>query len=217
MFTGLIESQGAVRELRRVSGGARLGIATTIPANELQLGESIAVNGACLTVVEFGDGYFVADVSPETLERTTLGRLLPRSMVNLERALRLGDRLGGHLVSGHIDTVGEVVTRRRDANAIRFSIRLPDPFLPYLVAKGSVAIDGISLTVNQVGAGGFDVAIIPHTLEQTTLADLQVGGQVNIEVDILAKYVERLLGSRTAGPAKGGGVDLELLAKHGFV
>jgi riboflavin synthase len=217
MFTGLIETVGSVRALKRVGGGGRLSIAASLAARELQLGESIAVNGACLTVVEFGDGYFVADVSPETLERTTLATLAPRSRVNLERALCLGDRLGGHLVSGHIDTVAEVVERRQDANAIRFTFRLPNEFLPYLVEKGSVAIDGISLTVNQVAAETFSVAIIPHTLELTTLAALQVGGRANVEVDILAKYVERLLGTRMAPPAKRSGVDFDLLAKHGFV
>lgn len=217
MFTGLIETVGSVRTLKRVGGGGRLSIAASLSARELQLGESIAVNGACLTVVEFGEGYFVADVSPETLERTTLTTLAPRSKVNLERALRLGDRLGGHLVSGHIDAVAEVVERRQDANAIRFTFRLPNEFLSYLVEKGSVAIDGISLTVNQVGTEVFSVAIIPHTLEQTTLADLQTGGRVNVEVDILAKYVERLLGTRVTPPPKRSGVDLDLLAKHGFV
>ena len=210
MFTGLIEDLGAVRELRPAGTGGRLSVTTGIPAGDLVLGESIAVNGVCLTVVSIGRDSFVADVSPETLERSTLGRLAAGSRVNLERALRLGDRLGGHLVSGHIDGTGEILGRVREANAVRFAIRTR-----YVVAKGSIAVDGISLTVNGVGGDRFEVAVIPHTLEVTTLQGRQAGDRVNLEVDIIGKYVERLLGPQQASGA--GGLALETLAKHGFL
>lgn len=216
MFTGLIEDLGTVRELRKNADSVRLKVATSIPMGEIELGESIAVNGICLTVVAFGDGMFAADVSPETVYRSTLAALVPGSRVNLERALRLGARLGGHLVSGHVDAVGSVVALVRDGNAQRLTFRLPAEINRYVVEKGSVAIDGISLTVNSVTDDTFSVAIIPHTLAETTLKDRQVGSQVNIETDIIGKYVERLLGraprEETRSP-----VDLDFLAKHGFL
>ena len=216
MFTGLIEDLGTVRELRPAGSGARLTVATAIPGSELVLGESIAVNGICLTVVAIEGGAFTADVSPESLQRSTLGRLTAGNRVNLERALRLGDRLGGHLVSGHIDGTGEIVNRSTDGNAVRFTIRCGKEWGRYIVPKGSVAIDGISLTVNQVGADRFDVSIIPHTLGLTTLKDRQPGAQINLEVDVIGKYVERLLGPRDAA-GEGGGLALQTLAKHGFL
>jgi riboflavin synthase len=216
MFTGLIEDLGTVRELRQGSESIRLTVATGLPMAELQLGESIAVNGICLTVVSFGGGLFCADVSPETLARTSLGGLAPGARVNLERALRLSDRLGGHLVSGHVDGLAAITERRRDANAIRFAFSLPAAVSRYLVEKGSVAIDGISLTVNSVGAESFSVAVIPHTLEMTTLKEKSVGARVNIEVDIIGKYVERLMGGRGQGSEKNP-LSLDFLAKHGFL
>lgn len=215
MFTGLIEDLGTVRELRSAGTGGRLSVTTGIPAGELVLGESIAVNGVCLTVVSIGRDSFTADVSPETLEHSTLGRLAAGSRVNLERALRLGDRLGGHLVSGHIDGTGEIVGRVREANAVRFAIRAGEALTRYVVAKGSIAVDGISLTVNGVDGNRFELAVIPHTLEVTTLQGRQAGDQVNLEVDIIGKYVERLLGPGQASGA--GGLALETLAKHGFL
>lgn len=216
MFTGLIEDLGTVRELRKGTAGARLSVATAIPMAELVLGESIAVNGICLTVTSFGGGSFTADVSPETLDRSNLSALLPGSRVNLERALRLGDRLGGHWVSGHVDAVGILEQLQRDGNAWRLGFRLPAEINRYLVEKGSVAIDGISLTVNSVGAETFSVAIIPHTLALTTLKEAKVGAQVNIETDILGKYVDRLFGRSPRGENRPP-VDLEFLAKHGFL
>ncbi|MDY0267841.1 riboflavin synthase [Trichloromonas sp.] len=216
MFTGLIEDLGTVRELRKGAAGARLTVATAIPMEELALGESIAVNGICLTVTGFGGGSFTADVSPETLGRSSLGGLLPGNRVNLERALRLGDRLGGHWVSGHVDAVGILEERRLDGNAWRLTFRLPAEVNRYVVEKGSVAIDGISLTVNSVGDETFSVAIIPHTLEMTTLKESRAGMRVNIETDILGKYVERLLG-RSPRDETRAAVDLEFLAKHGFL
>jgi len=216
MFTGLIEDLGTVRELRKGNDSARLSVATAIPMDELELGASIAVNGICLTVTNFGGGSFTADVSPETLSRSNLGALLPGSRVNLERALRLGDRLGGHWVSGHVDAVGTLKQAQRDGNAWRLTFRLPTEVNRYVVEKGSVAIDGISLTVNSVGDETFSVAIIPHTLALTTLKEAKVGARVNIETDILGKYVERLLGRSPRSESRAP-VDLEFLAKHGFL
>jgi riboflavin synthase len=216
MFTGLIQDVGTVKELRKGSERCQLTIATALPMVELTRGESIAVNGACLTVVAFGGGVFTADVSPETLDRTTLGELAPGDSVNLERALRLCDRLGGHMVSGHIDGVGTITARRREANAVLFAIRVAPEVARFIVEKGSVAIDGISLTVNAVDADSFTLTIIPETLAATTLGDRQSGARINIETDLIGKYVERLLHpvSATSGRAA---VDLDFLAKHGFL
>lgn len=214
MFTGLIEGVGTVVELRRGGDLASLCVATDLPVGEFSLGESIAVNGACLTVTSFGGGRFTADVSPETLARTTLGSLARGSRVNLERALRLCDRLGGHLVTGHVDGVARVVERSRQGQSWCFVFQFDETLLRLLVEKGSVAIDGISLTVNEVAGERFAVMIIPHTLERTTLANRQVGDPVNIETDLLGKYVARLLAGDSA---KASGVTLELLAKSGFL
>lgn len=216
MFTGLIEDLGTVRDLRKGADNVRITVVTGIPMEELVLGESIAVNGICLTVVTFGGGTFAADVSPETLERTNLGELVPGCSVNLERALRLSDRLGGHLVSGHVDAVATVVERSQDRNAVRFTFRMPTDANRYVIEKGSVAIDGISLTVNARSEETFAVAIIPHTLAMTTLEDKGVGARVNIETDIIGKYVERLLPGAEGGPERKP-MGLEFLAKHGFV
>nr|WP_320051046.1 riboflavin synthase [uncultured Desulfuromonas sp.] len=215
MFTGLIEDVGTIRELRHGASSVQLSVATSIPMTEIALGDSIAVNGICLTVIRFGNGAFVADVSPETLGCTNLGGLAPGSSVNLERALKLSDRLGGHLVSGHVDDVAIVTERRPDGNAIRFTFHLAPHTLRYVVPKGSITIDGISLTVNDVTDETFSVAIIPHSLEQTTLKNVQVGGRVNIETDIIARYVEKLLGQAPA--AQGGSLTLEHLARNGFM
>jgi riboflavin synthase len=214
MFTGLIEDVGTLLELRRGADAASVTVATALPTAELRLGDSIAVNGVCLTVTACGDSRFTADVSPETLLKTTLGALPRGARVNLERALRLCDRLGGHLVSGHVDGMARIVERTRQGNAWRFAFQLEAELVRLLVAKGSVAIDGISLTVNEVGAERFTVMIIPHTLGQTTLADRQVGEPVNVETDLIGKYVARLLGGSGAPNA---GVTLDLLAKSGFL
>jgi riboflavin synthase len=215
MFTGLIEDLGTLRELRTSADQARLTVATGLPMAELALGESIAVNGVCLTVTTFGDGFFSADVSPETLNRSTLGHLMRGSRVNLERALRLTDRLGGHLVTGHIDGRARIIERRQDGNAWRLRFQAGPAVAELLVAKGSVAIDGISLTVNEVSGETFALAVIPHTLALTTLQERKVGDEVNVETDLIGKYVARFM--QNGVPGKAQGVTLDLLAKHGFM
>lgn len=220
MFTGLIEDVGLVRDISRRHDGARLTVATALPVATMKLGESIAVNGACLTVIDFCDGSFSADISLETLSCSTLAGLRNGFRVNLERALRLGDRLGGHLVSGHVDGVASLVDKRRDGNAVRMTFRLPLENLQYLVAKGSVAIDGVSLTVNQITGEGFSVAIIPHSLAHTTLDDCKIGQSVNIETDLIAKYVQRLFPGHVDNPrsvSTQSKLDVDMLAKHGYL
>jgi len=197
MFTGLIEGVGrlAARELR--GGDARLRIAVgSLPFADVQLGESIAVNGVCLTVVGFDDTSFEADASTETLALTTLGQLAPGRAVNLERAMRPTDRLGGHLVSGHVDGLGHVLQVREDARAQRWRFGASSALLRYIAAKGSICIDGVSLTVNAVDAAEFEVALVPHTIAHTAFAQTAVGDAVNLEVDLVARYVERLLQAR---------------------
>ncbi len=216
MFTGLIETLGSLRSIYRGGENCRLTVDSKLPAKNLALGESIAVNGICLTVTRFGEGFFEADVSPETLERTTLGQLPAGARVNLERALRLGDRLGGHMVTGHVDGVGTVLRREKRGNAVFFEIEAPPSLLRYLVPKGSVAVDGISLTVNGVDERLFDLAIIPHSLAQTNLQFLDGGARVNLETDILGKYVERLLKRADQDP-DGSRISLEFLAKNGYL
>ena len=215
MFTGLIEDLGTLRDIRIGSDQARLTVETKLPMAELSLGESIAVNGVCLTVTTFGDGAFTADVSPETLKCSTLGHLVRGARVNLERALRLSDRLGGHLVTGHVDGQGRIIERRKDGNAWRFRFQTDAAVSSFLVAKGSVAIDGISLTVNDVTENTFSLAIIPLTMAKTTLQDSKVGDDVNLETDLIGKYVARFLQGGSTGTPQG--VTMDLLAKNGFL
>ncbi|HEX8802932.1 MAG TPA: riboflavin synthase [Acidimicrobiales bacterium] len=186
MFTGIVEELGEVASV--APGGGRLRVAATAVLEDAKIGDSIAVDGCCLTVVEIGPGWWEADVSGETLRRTTLGGLAPGARVNLERPVRLSDRLGGHIVQGHVDGVGEVVEPVPDLR-----VRMPRPLLRYVVEKGSVAVDGVSLTVVEVLDDGFTVAVIPHTTEVTTLGRRRPGDRVNLEVDVTVKYVERLL------------------------
>lgn len=216
MFTGLIQSIGKVRSLKRQADSAQLQISSNLVNAELQLGESIAVNGACLTVTAWDSSSFTVDVSPETLTCTTLGQFRANHPVNLERAMRLSDRLGGHLVSGHIDCVATVRRRYLDQNVIRFEFAVTPEVMRYLVQKGSVAVDGVSLTVNQVEKDMFSVAVIPHSLEMTTLKDCREGSQVNIETDLIGRYVERLLQGEIDSQNKQK-VDLDFLAKNGFL
>ena len=198
MFTGLIETMGVVRRREPDgAGGARLSISAPIfKENGVRVGDSVAVNGACLTAVEVQGDVATFQLAPETLRRTDLGGLAAGDHVNLERALRVGDRLGGHWVQGHIDGTGTLVARRPDGDWELFRFTCPPDLARYLVPKGSVAVSGVSLTVVDTPPGGFTVALIPHTLEVTTLGALRPGAAVNVEVDLLAKYLEKLLGAR---------------------
>jgi riboflavin synthase len=194
MFTGIVEELGRVRAIVPNAGGARIEIDATTVLDDATIGASIAVNGCCLTVVELGDGHWAADAVVETLARTNLGDLVPGDHVNLERPVRLADRLGGHLVQGHVDATGTVRTREPQPDSSeRFHFAAPETVLRYVVHKGSITVDGISLTVAAVSDDGFQVAVIPHTLAVTTLGGRTAGARVNLEVDLVAKYVERLL------------------------
>jgi riboflavin synthase len=193
MFTGLVSDMGVVERLEPRSGGARLTIRPdATPVDELALGESVACNGACLTVVERGGGRVSFDAVPETLARTTLGSWRPGTRVNLERALRLSDRLGGHLVQGHVDAVGKVVTRVAEGQGARLGISLPPGIAPLVAEKGSIAIDGVSLTVARADRDRFEVALIPETLSRTVLGAATPGTAVNLEADVVARHVARL-------------------------
>lgn len=200
MFTGIIEGVGRLATIDARGGDARLAIeAGSLPFSDVRLGESIAVNGVCLTVVAFNATHFDADASNETLSLTTLGGLVPGVPVNLERAMRPTDRLGGHLVSGHVDGVGKVLDIRNDARAQRWRFAAPQALLRYIAKKGSICIDGVSLTVNEVDEQGFEVALIPHTVANTAFAQTAIGDAVNLEIDLVARYVERLLGTNSIG------------------
>lgn len=197
MFTGLIAGVGRLRSRELRGGDARLQFEVgSLPFDGVQLGESIAINGVCLTVVAFDARTFEADASTETLALTTLGALAIGRALNLERALRASDRLGGHLVSGHVDGMGRVVDRFDDARAQRWRFAMPPALLRYVASKGSICVDGVSLTVNAVDAEGFEVALVPHTVEHTAFGETRVGDAVNLEVDLVARYVERLLQDR---------------------
>lgn len=213
MFTGLIEDIGRVTAIERRGAAAVLTLTTSLPVAEIAIGDSVAVNGACLTVTSKTGMTLTFDVSPETMSGTTISALRSGNRVNLERAMRLGERMGGHLVTGHIDCVGRLARSvESDRNRV-LEFTLPADNARYLISKGSVAIDGISLTVNSVGASGFSVNIIPHTQGVTTLADLKVGDEVNIETDIIGKYVERL-----TRPWQGTqGLSMKTLAENGFL
>ena len=211
MFTGIIKAKGTILAMDKRGGDVRLSVRSDgLPWADYELGESIAVNGVCLTAVALHDDGFDTDVSVETLDVTALGGLSAGSAVNLEPAISLGERLGGHLVSGHVDCTGKVVSRETDARSIRLSIEIPKEYARYVAKKGSVCIDGVSLTVNQVSGNTFDLNIIPHTSEVTIIDDYAVGTVVNVEVDLLARYLERLLDK------DGDGISLEFLKAHGY-
>ena len=194
MFTGIVAALGTVLERTAGNGGCRLRIAAGgLALDDVQIGDSIAVNGCCLTVTQIEADSFLADVSNETLGCTTLGSIEPGRRVNLEPAMRVGDRLGGHLVSGHVDGVGTLLARRSDGDNLRLTLRTPDTLAKYIAPKGSICVDGASLTVNEVNASEFSVNIIPHTRAETIIGQYREGQRVNIEVDLLARYLERLL------------------------
>jgi riboflavin synthase len=207
VFTGLIESEGVITRAERSGGGMRVEVYAPEFGRDMAIGDSIAVDGVCLTVVKFIRGAFLTDVSGEMLDHTTLGRLTQSSKVNLERALRLSDRLGGHLVSGHVDGVGTLSLRKPAGRFTVYQFQAPGEVMRYIVEKGWIAIDGISLEVARVGAGGFTVAVMPQTEQSTTLKDKPIGAPVNLEADILAKYVDRSVAFHAgseAAPDEGG-------------
>jgi riboflavin synthase len=214
MFTGIIEDKG--RFLRVEYQGQKKRLTLELPMNltEVQLGDSININGVCLTIVEKRGQTIQLDLSPETLQKTVLGGLKEGDKVNLERALRLTDRLGGHIVTGHIDGIGIIVEKRKEMDFLNFKIRIPKSISKYVVQKGSIAIDGISLTVNESQGEDIQLSLIPYTLEKTTLMDKKVGDQVNVESDVLGKYVEKLLDREDR---KSKDVTFSFLKEHGFI
>ena len=220
MFTGIIEGLGRIAMVRSSGKGKRLAIDADFILDGTGIGDSIAVSGACLTVVEINRSRFEIDVSPETLERTTFGNAVTGGRVNIERALRLSDRLDGHLVSGHIDGLGTIARKKIDGNAVLISVGVPESLSRYIIKKGSVAVDGVSLTVNNCDEGWFEASIIPHTGKLTTMGFKEKGALVNIETDLIGKYIERFVGSRFNSEndkASKSSIDMEFLARTGFI
>ena len=217
MFTGIIESVGKIESIQNKGGDARIWIHTgKLDMSDVQPGDSIAANGVCLTAIELKSQAYCADVSGETLSLTRLGALKAGSAVNLEKALTPTSRLGGHLVSGHVDGVGQVVERRDDARSVRFIIESPAGLAKYIAMKGSITVDGVSLTVNKVDGCRFELNIVPHTLQETIMNQYQSGYRVNLEVDLIARYLERLLLGEKAAQF-GSGITESFLAEHGFM
>jgi riboflavin synthase len=214
MFTGIIEDKGKVLRIEYRGQEKRLTIEFAPYLTEMQLGDSININGVCLTIVQKKEQAIELDLSQETLQKTILGELREGDQVNLERALKLTDRLGGHIVTGHIDGIGEIVEKRKERDFLQLRIKIPESASRYVVQKGSIAIDGISLTVNEYQGSEIQMTLIPYTIEKTTLMDKKVGDRVNVEADILGKYVEKLF---SQGDKKSGKVDLSFLKEHGFI
>ena len=218
MFTGIVKAQGRIESIEPSHGGKRLTIsADALAGFGLQVGDSIAVNGVCLTAIELpGDGFW-ADVSQETIRRTALASLKPGSRVNLEKALTPTTRLGGHLVSGHVDGVGKVLSLHQDARSWHFRVEAPAELAKYIAEKGSITVDGTSLTVNAVEGAVFHLNIVPHTLQETVMGDYQPGTVVNLEVDLIARYLERLLLGEKAAEPTSSGISMAFLAENGFL
>jgi riboflavin synthase len=216
MFTGLVQDVGTIQSIQKSASGATLSIQTSFDTSDFELGESIAVDGCCLTVTSFTSNSFTVDCSPETMRVTALGQRTTRSKVHLERALRVGDRLGGHLVSGHVDGVGKVERVAPEGNAILITIKPPKELLRYMIAKGSIAMDGVSLTINSIDQQHFSVAIIPHTQDKTHLMGYQAGNIVNLEVDQIGKYIEKFVLPWQDTSSSPKGIDKAFLKEHGF-
>ena len=214
MFTGLVAELGSVEKLAQQGNSFHLTVAATKVMQNLKIGDSVAVNGVCLTVVRLGDASFTADVMPETVRLTNIGLLHAGDRVNLERTLRLCDGLDGHIVSGHVEGLGTIASRRPDGIAMVVTITTPPELLKYIIKKGSIAIDGISLTVTEVTETSFSVSLIPHTAKETTLGFKDVGDRVNLETDIIAKYVERMLGFQKKEEPL---LDKNMLFENGFM
>jgi riboflavin synthase len=214
MFTGIIEAIGSVKSLQEIKSEWRLVLETDkLDMSDVKIGDSIAVSGCCLTVVEMSGSSFAADVSNETLRCTSLGALKPGSRVNLEKAMMATDRFGGHIVSGHVDGVGTLSFSSQEGQSVKLIFKVPDDLSKYIAAKGSICIDGTSLTVNEVTASSFSINVIPHTQEETIIGEYSVGRVVNLEVDLVARYLERLL---TGAKDSSGGITQDYLEEHGF-
>lgn len=214
MFTGIVEELGEVSAMARGRDSMVLTIKAKTIMSDLKLGDSVSTNGVCLTVTEKGSDYYKADVMHETMNRSSLGKLKPGSHVNLERAMSAEGRFGGHIVSGHIDGTGSITSIKKDDNAVWYTIDAPENIMRYIIEKGSIAIDGISLTVAKVTDKDFSVSIIPHTIKETTLGEKKIGDIVNLENDLIGKYVEKLI---TISPKKSGNIDKEFLLRNGYI
>lgn len=218
MFTGIIESLGKVESLQSVGGDVRLRIGTSLDMSDVHLGDSIATNGICLTVIEWGENWYAADVSRESLNRTTLGSWKVGQRVNVEKAMLPTTRFGGHIVSGHVDAVGEITVVREDARSIYYEVTAPAEIAKYLAEKGSVTVDGISLTINHLRGNIISLNLIPHTAERTNIGTWKTGAKVNLEVDVLARYIERLmLGDKAAEVKEQSTLSMAFLAENGFL
>ena len=218
MFTGIIESLGKVESLQSVGGDVRLRIGTSLDMSDVHLGDSIATNGICLTVIEWGENWYAADVSRESLNRTTLGSWKVGQRVNVEKAMLPTTRFGGHIVSGHVDAVGEITVVREDARSIYYEVTAPAEIAKYLAEKGSVTVDGISLTINHLQGNVISLNLIPHTAERTNIGTWKTGAKVNLEVDVLARYIERLmLGDKAAETQEQSKLSMAFLAENGFL
>lgn len=218
MFTGIIESLGKVESLQNVGGDVRLRIQTDLDMSDVHLGDSIATNGICLTVIEWGSNWYAADVSRESLNRTTLGHWRVGQPVNVEKAMLPTTRFGGHIVSGHVDAVGEITAVREDARSIYYEVTAPAEIAKYLAEKGSITVDGISLTINHLRGNILSLNLIPHTAERTNISTWKTGAKVNLEVDVLARYIERLLlGDKAAEQGQSSDISMSFLAENGFL
>ncbi|WP_374297742.1 riboflavin synthase [Acinetobacter sp.] len=218
MFTGIIESVGQVQSVQTVGGDVRLKIHTKLDMSDVHLGDSIATNGICLTVIEFGEDWYAADVSRESLHRTTLGQWKAGQTVNVEKAMLPTTRFGGHIVSGHVDGLGEITLVREDARSLYFEVTAPVELAKYLAEKGSVTVDGISLTINHLRGNVISLNLIPHTADRTNIGSWKQGTQVNLEVDVLARYIERLmLGDKAAEQTATSNISMDFLAQNGFL
>ena len=215
MFTGIIEEKGTIKAISRGAKSSVLTIQGNVIFSDLKLGDSVAVNGVCLTVADFTENTFMADVMFETLKRSSIGDLKVGSNVNLERAMPANGRFGGHIVSGHIDGTGTISAIKKEDNAILYTVKTPENIMKYIVEKGSIAIDGISLTIADIGLDNFTVSIIPHTAKETILSEKAIGDIVNLENDIIGKYVEKLMGYANETGSKSS-ITKEFLLKHGF-
>lgn len=218
MFTGIIEAVGQINTVQVNAQGARISVSTgLLNMHDVKLGDSIATNGICLTVVDFGANNFSADVSNETLKRTGFAYYKTGQKVNLEKAMLPTTRFGGHMVSGHVDAVSEIIAVEQDGNSIHYWVAMPGDIAAYIAEKGSITIDGTSLTVNALGENKFRLTVVPHTTQETIISSYKIGSKVNVEVDLIARYIERLLTNKTAENNQQPGVTQELLARNGFI